>query len=146
MKKIKLLLAVCLLLFTGCGPRAQPDAPPRIRWGEDTCAFCKMIASEARYAGGYTAPDGRVRAYDDLGCLFRDQQAHRIDPTRLWVMDYERGIWLKATKAFYVRSEALHTPMDGGLVAVQSRLAAERIVARHGGHIETFQEAARRTK
>ncbi len=127
------------LLIAGC---QQAGRPPVIRYGEDACAHCRMIINEPPYASAVETAEGEIRKYDDFNCMFRDSERSR--PRRYWVHDYGKpDRWLDGMKTFYVRADALQTPMGSRTLAVATREEAERKAQQLQGKVYTFEQIRR---
>lgn len=118
---LRSVLLALILLLAACAPGATTPAAPEIRYGEDICAECKMLISDARFAAGYAyevAP-GRYerKAFDDIGGMLLHAQKNPEDAVEAWyVHDYESEEWLDATEAFYVVDPDTPTPMGYGIL------------------------------
>lgn len=123
-------LASGAVLLTGCasGP-VDLEADPKVRLGEERCAFCTMSIDDARFAAAWRTPSGAEKHFDDIGCMV---DAYRKDGpaegTRFWVHDYRGAAWLKADSATYVVSSTIRTPMAYGVAAFASAADATAAV------------------
>jgi len=138
-----LVFAASTLLSAGCGRGVDTD-PPRIAYGQAECGLCRMIISEEAFAAAVVIRESegvRKLAFDDIGCLLdflRDEAGDAaLTP---YVHDHETRQWLDATKACFVRSEALQTPMASELAATRSPEAARALIRRYPGVIASFDE------
>ncbi|CUU00622.1 copper chaperone NosL [Armatimonadetes bacterium GBS] len=130
-----------VLAFSGCG---SSENLPRIRYGEDACANCRMIINEPQFGCAIETPDGEFRKYDDFNCMFLDVEREKLTPKRYFVPNYHKpDEWLDGTQAFYVRADDLQTPMGSRVLAVPSREAAEQEAQRLKGKVLTFDEVRR---
>ncbi|MBI4597641.1 MAG: nitrous oxide reductase accessory protein NosL [Candidatus Omnitrophica bacterium] len=127
------------VMVLGCGGPAL-DAPPRIRIGEDACATCHMIISEARFSASVTLADGTRAHFDDIGCLTRGLPQRQQIPMRIWVHAYQAQQWLPAHAAVFVESREMATPMGGGIVALSTLEEAQQLASATHGRVRTFQE------
>lgn len=148
---LPVLLLMLLLLLGGCS-ESVPVAPPVVHYGQDLCALCGMIITDDRFAAALVCGDesGRrgdreARAFDDVGCLIRDES---LNPDRTvagrWVRGFRSDQWHGADTAVYLQSRALHSPMAYGLAACPNRESAERLAAEFPGEILDFDTAGRR--
>ena len=101
-----LLLAAVTLLLAGCSDEPATGPVP-IKYGRDTCDFCRMVISDPRHAAQIRGgPGHKAYKYDDLGegLLHLARQSWKDDAdVEIWVMDMTTGkTWLEARKAFYV--------------------------------------------
>jgi len=133
-------LAAALLLAATAGCRKAPEWPPPpapVHLGEDACAECRMLVSEKAFGAQAQDRAGKVRHFDDLGCLLVHARAQAaggapVDPAGVYVRALGDGTWIPATSAWIVRSEAIHSPMGYGLAAFASREAAQAEAGRAG--------------
>lgn len=134
------LIVLLAVLLVSCQPRPSLDAPPEIRYGEDTCDLCHMIINEARFAAACVTRQGEARRFDDIGDLVAYHAAHAEEVAALWVHDYDTGEWLRAEQATFVVSDAFHTPMGHGIVAVANAARAQELAASVGGQVAAFSD------
>lgn len=139
----RLTLAILLiggLLAVACGGSAAADKPPSITYGRDTCDYCRMLISESRFASGLVDAKGNQRVFDDIGDMLAVLQQEGVGDQRVWVHDYHTAEWIDGTAAAYAVTHDLVTPMGSGLVAFQSREAAEEFMEEHDGTIMAWEE------
>jgi copper chaperone NosL len=135
--KTAILTALVVLgtwLASGCSH--APDWPPQpseLRLGEESCAECRMIASDARYAAQSIGRDGSVQFFDDLGCLLAHRHGAAQDPQGVFALTGEAGRWVRGDQAWVVQSADFPSPMGYGLVAFASHAEARAEAARHAG-------------
>lgn len=131
------------LAVAGCG-RAPNLSPPTIHYGETECDTCRMIVSEERFAAAAcVVGEGGVRklAFDDVGCLLEWlQEQPATGQTQCYVHDLESREWVDATRAVFVRSATLQTPMASNLAACASSESAVAVLRRHPGTILDFEQ------
>ena len=140
MKKLVFGVLVALVVF-GCA-RENPDAPPRIRYGQDECVLCGMIVSDERHAAALRiTEDGRQRDlfFDDIGDLIEYERDNAdLQVTRRYVHDFKTRQWLDASTAHFVQTDGVHTPMGSGIVAFADPAHAEAQKAEKGGKLLSF--------
>ena len=121
--------------------RSGPPQPIDIE-ASDMCARCRMAISQNRYAAELVDHEGNVWKFDDIGCMLRYTRDHGLKPQlqTYFVMDYRTQHWLDATRAAYVRSDQIPSPMSGGIVAFEEKAKAEEFSRGvHGGEVLTFE-------
>jgi hypothetical protein len=112
---------------SGCSKASGwPDAMAEIKWDRDTCARCKMVISDRRYAAELRGgPKDEALKFDDIGCavIWARNLAWAEDPkTRFWVASsvgqaQDGGpLWLDARQARYLAGKS--SPMGYGFGAV----------------------------
>ena len=131
-------IVVMLGLIAGCGTR-DPRHPPVIRYGQETCAWCRMLISEEPFAAALVLGDD-VEKFDDLGCLVRAWVAHPRPQARVWVHDRGSLAWIDGRTAAYVVSPDRASPMGSGLSAFADAAAARTTAEHAGGRVVGFDE------
>jgi copper chaperone NosL len=129
-------VALALVPLAGC----SPSGPRPIRIGEEECAHCRMRISEARFAAQVTNARGRSWAFDSIECMVEWSQSEaevpQADLAGLWVTNFdEPGDWIEASRAIYLHSEGLRSPMGVGLSAYRDSAGAEAQRRAHGGEV-----------
>lgn len=133
--ELAVVAAACLA--AGCA-RAPTDAPPVVHFGQDPCAACTMIVSEQRFAAAIVPGDGSrdPLAFDDIGCLLSWERDHPDSPPMArWVRDHEGAGWLRAERAWYVRSVEIRSPMGSGVAALVDEASARAMRSGRGGEL-----------
>ena len=112
MKRV-LLLAV---LLAACA--SAPPSPETLDTKNESCAWCRMAISEARFAGQRVGTAEEPLFFDDIGCLahFLAGKA-RTAGTVAYVADHRTRTWVRADAAVYTEVAALSTPMGSHLIA-----------------------------
>lgn len=137
------LVAIVLL---SCGASTlTADTSPEILYGEDICNQCGMIISDERFAAGLvvelTPGEYEHRVFDDIGGMLAYQMENGdLEIVKYYVHDYNSREWLDAKNAFFVWSEAIHTPMGFGLAACAQRAEAEALAQEWNGALFTFSD------
>jgi copper chaperone NosL len=147
LKKGRKVLLVCLaaglLLVLSC--RQNTIEPVAIVAG-DMCSYCKMDISEKRFAAEFIDRDGQPFKFDEIGCMlsYIREKKNKTAISAYFVMDFNQKEWLKADDAYYVRSEELTTPMNGGIVAFRDEAKAQEAVSKFHGKLLRFNELVER--
>ena len=114
----RVLLALALLASVAHCAGGAPSAvaiDPR----SDTCAWCRMVISDARFAAEIVAPAEEPKLFDDIGCL-RDYLASgaALPPGMvIFVADHRTRAFVVASRAVYRHLPGAATPMTSGLAA-----------------------------
>ena len=134
-------LSACLLLLSlsGCG---KSDLGPVDLRPEDICANCKMAISERAFAAEILNREEIAIKFDDIGCLVHYiSNRTKMDEISAWfVTDYPSKTWIDATKASYIRSNTIRTPMGSGIVAYREKSQAKAAAAQAGLQVQAFSE------
>jgi copper chaperone NosL len=130
----RLAWQLALVAALGC---AGGSGPRPIVLGEDSCAFCRMAITDARYGGELRTSTGRVHTFDAVECL-AGFVAAAGDSARfdgVWVSDFEGGPMLDAQAAVYLQGGSLHSPMGRQLTAFAPTRDTRELVERFGGTV-----------
>lgn len=135
--KFYVLGALCLGAFItagGCGGK-DLSKPPKIGYGHDVCAQCRMIIQDERFACAVVSAEKRYLKFDDIGCLAEHEKKQAAGDLRSWVRDALGGGWVVKDEASFVYLRDLVTPMGYGFAAFSSAEGAERFVRENGGRV-----------
>lgn len=124
---------VVALLLSGC----SAPKPAKVVIGQDSCAMCNMVISDARFATQVVTKTGKAYKFDSIECMV----AFLIDGTvpkdqihSAWVSDYlNPGTWLKAEDARYLQSVKVRSPMGLNLSAFKTLGELENVRAEANG-------------
>jgi hypothetical protein len=114
-------LTAALLLASCGGTSAGPEPIPL---DDVNCARCGMLVSSDAHAGQSRTPGEATRFFDDIGCLALDAASHANGTVRY--VHASSGKWVSADAAWFALADGVRTPMDHGIVAFDSRAAAEQ--------------------
>lgn len=118
-----------------------PRRPRPIVFGAEPCAHCHMTIADPRFTAEAITTTGKVMVFDDVGCLATWVAAHQASLGSTWVGSFaERGRWLEASTAIYLRTDSLHTPMASGLAALRPGREADSVRSALGGALLTWSE------
>lgn len=141
------LASISVLALVACS--SDPlSGPPQIKLGRSECAACGMIISEDRCSSALLVEHEGVREYrlyDDIGCMLDDERDAGSRPTlERYVHDYERRVWIDASRAtfLFTQRDAIVTPMGSGIVAFADRADAERANQAHAGDVHDYASLA----
>lgn len=129
MMMLRAAMASLLVLLGACGV----SGPRPVVLGTDLCAHCHMTVADDRFIAQLVTATGKVLVYDDPGCLATALREGVVAEDRirsLWVTNYlDPGALLPVSDAWFVQSEAVHTPMASGLAALASQGQADSLAA-----------------
>jgi copper chaperone NosL len=128
------LLSISSVFACGGGPLG-PDA---LDTKNDACAWCRMGASDARFAAQLVATSEELRFFDDIGCLAAFLAARPVPKGSLaFVADHRTKAWAPAPGAVYTRNPGLQTPMSSHLLAHADAASREADPDARGGTAES---------
>ena len=99
-----------------------------------------MVISDERYAAAFSNEQGEFFKFDDIGCMKRYEEENKMIPKYEWVHDHESHAWVEVSKAFFVHSIQLGTPMGYGIVAFSNRASAEKLSSTQEGQLITWDQ------
>ncbi len=126
-------------LLAGCGT-ADLSRPPNVRFGEEACAFCRMIISDERFAAAVVINTGEAQKFDDIGCLILHEAGQVRPGAAYWVRSFTGQDWLNAREATFVHSANVRSPMNHGLAAMPTAKAANELSKGNSGRTLGFSE------
>ena len=130
-------LLFLLLVFASCN--IEPEA---INYGADQCHFCKMNIVDKQHAAQYVTQKGKQFKFDAIECMIN--QLATLDENEvaiLLVSDF--GFPKKmtdATKATYLISPNLKSPMGAFLTAFSSHEKATLAQKEYSGKLYSWNE------
>ena len=128
MKKVFLLLSMALLAVA-CSPKAEP-----IDYGKEECSFCKMTIVSPQFASEVVTQKSKAFKYDAIECMLQAPQEDKI--ALHLVCDYlHENTLIDATKATYLISKEIQSPMGAHLAAFASKDEAQKVQAEKGGDL-----------
>jgi copper chaperone NosL len=120
---VRVVALVLALAFSACAPAG----PRAIRYGEESCGYCRMTITDRRFGGQAVNAHGRIDAFDSIECLADYVNAAPADTPRpaAWVADFQHaGHFIPADSARFVRLAAASSPMGAGLAAIAASAPA----------------------
>jgi copper chaperone NosL len=141
MKRILLPLLLVALLAPLW---AHEDHQPAITdFQSDRCAECNMVVNSRTYAAQIVG-SGKPLFFDDIGCLVQYERQGKIQADAVharFVRSVTTDAWLEVTKAVWVSTKDIRTPMGYGLHAFPDRQAAEAfVVGKSGAKVVTWKD------
>ena len=127
---------VLLLMLIGCN-----TAPKAIDYGNDVCHFCKMTIVDKVHAAEIVTKKGKVYKFDATECMInfikefdQSQIKHFLSNNYL-----EPEALIDATKATFLISKNIPSPMGAYLSAFKTKAEAEKIQAEKEGKLYSWE-------
>ncbi len=125
-------LLLVLFLMMGCAR----SNPVNIVAGEHSCEFCRMDIVDLRFKAEGISSKGKVHYFDSIECLQKWKKEHPGEIKNAWVTFYfDPSHWISEDKAFYLRSDQIHSPMGAHLAAFETEQDAKKAFQEYGGEI-----------
>lgn len=130
--------ASLFILFSACKPEAQA-----IDYGFDACSHCKMTIADNRFGSELVTSKGKVLKFDAIECLVEyHNHAEETFAINL-VSDFASpGKFIDSQQAFFLKSEAIPSPMGMNLSAFSSLNEAEKVMKDNGGELLRWDEVS----
>lgn len=115
--------AVMLMLLSTTVISCSVEPEP-LHFGKDGCHACKMTLMDRKFGAEIVTKKGKVYKFDDVNCLLNFYNGGDIAPenvSQILIVDFAKQEKLiDATKALYVKSEAVKSPMASNVAAFGS--------------------------
>ncbi len=143
-KRAKAALVYMIPIFLGssllfsCAPQIEP-----IRYGEDECDACRMKIISRTHAAQLVSKKGKNYKFDATECMIRfmEREVKEEDMLHILSANYlDAGVLIDATKATFIISENIPSPMGAFLSTLKTREEAEKLLEEHGGELFTWEE------
>ena len=132
---------VLTVLLAACSGQSNEPLLPDIVYGQDVCAACGMIISEARFAAATLLQNGEIRKFESIGDMVIYQMDHPDQQVQAWfVHDYASESWIRAETAYYVVSDQVHSPMLPGVAAFENQMTARELATTLGVNVLAFDD------
>ncbi len=143
MKKRILLLLVVSGVITSC-----KISPESINYGSDVCHYCSMTIVDKQHAAEFVTDKGKAFKFDSIECMMN--AAKEVDNTEIalyLVNGFNTPAQLiDGTKATYLISESIPSPMGEFLSAFEDKNTAELVQSEQKGHLLTWPALKKRFK
>lgn len=137
-------LSIISLLLASCNVSPQP-----INYGSDACHFCDMTIVDKQHASQLVTSKGKTFKYDAIECMVHSVQDEFKDTEMAYylVADFQApGELIDASKATYLVSEQLQSPMGENLSAFSNEDAGKKAQEKFTGQIYSWQQIQDRLK
>ncbi|NRD24352.1 nitrous oxide reductase accessory protein NosL [Winogradskyella litoriviva] len=126
-----------LLIFSSCNVSPKP-----IEYGSDGCHFCKMTIVDKVHATEFITKKGKVYKFDATECMINYFDEFDTSEIELYLTNYfsKPEALTDATKATYIISKNIPSPMGAFLTAFENKSEAEKIQAEKGGKLYSWTE------
>lgn len=130
-------LLLITLLFLSC-----TNTPKDIVYGTDGCHFCSMTIVDKQHAAQYMTKKGRSYAFDATECMLNQLKDMDVSKVGVFLVnDYNApGETIDATKATYLISENIPSPMGEFLTAFATQEAAQKAQSENEGELYSWVE------
>ena len=140
MKKWMLMIVACLAVLVGCSEKTYE--PRDIVSETDVCKICNMSIVHNEYAGQIALKNGDYEIFDDIGCLMEFIDANEeTEIGAAFIKDTLQDEWINIFEATYVYNKDYWTPMNYGVLAFDTKEAADSWMEKEGeGQVLAYEE------
>ena len=137
MVKYSTVVFMFLLLVTSCNVGPKP-----IAYGSDGCHFCRMTIVDRQHAAEIVTDKGKAFKFDSSECMMNHLKDIDQKQVALYLVnDYNQpGELINATKATYLISERIPSPMGEFLTAFKTEQAAVDALMTYEGDLLTWEQ------
>lgn len=146
MKNFNLVLILfCLSLPQACSVKPEP-----LVYGKDMCHACKMTLVDTKFGAEIVTKKGKVYKFDDVNCLvnfYSSDYEEQSNIQQILVADFStENKLINVTTAYFVRAEAVRSPMASGVAAFSSQDGLNSFNNQWNGELLTWDEVVQKVK
>ena len=138
MQTLKHYLSIALLgLFFSCNVSPNP-----IAYGSDGCHFCKMTIVDKIHAAEVVTKKGKVYKFDATECMINFINEFDTSKIAFYLSNNftKPETLIDATKATFLISENIPSPMGAFLSAFKNKVDAEKVQSEKEGTLYNWNE------
>lgn len=130
-----LILSILIVLYN-CNVSPKP-----IDYGNDGCHFCKMTIVDKVHAAEVVTKKGKVYKFDATECMINFMEDFDTSEIELFLSNNynEPEELIDATKATFLISKNVPSPMGAYLSAFKNKDEAEKVREEKGGNLFTWE-------
>ncbi len=129
--------AAAISAFVIFGLMSCNTGPQKIVIGADACSFCKMSIADNRFGAEIITKKGKVFKFDDMHCVLAFRRANTINNNVIketWLVNFaEPHNLIEAPKAFLLKSNELHSPMNGNIAGFNDENKLKQAAGKFNG-------------
>ncbi len=133
-----IFLGIITALLVSCNVSPQP-----IAYGTDACHYCNMTIVDRQHASELVTTKGKAFKYDATECMIHSLQDELKDTEIAMYLtaDFNQpGELMDATRASYLVSDQISSPMGANLSAFENEKAAQKANEEFAGELFSWEE------
>lgn len=134
--KSQVVMALFPLVALSCSVDAKPIA---IEYGKDECTHCKMTIIDDRYGSEIITKKGKIFKFDSIECMVKYYNNNVEEQPKVKdfiITDFSKSPnFTDATKAYFLQSENLPSPMGANLTGFSDIKSLEKVKKEKSGKI-----------
>jgi copper chaperone NosL len=132
------IMISAVINLSSCNTAAEP-----LKLGTDNCYFCKMTISDDRFGAEIVTTKGKVYKFDDAHCILsylktKDLPDAYIKAIYLTNFSGQHQL-LNTQKIFLLKSELLHSPMNGNIAAFDNTDSLKLMQQKFSGELINWE-------
>jgi copper chaperone NosL len=137
MKKYSILFVLFFLTLVSC-----TTTPKAIEYGSEGCHFCSMTIVDTQHAAQFMTQKGKTYSFDAIECLLNYLKEHSDYDIALFQISnfIVPGEFIEASKATYLVSKNIPSPMGANLSAFATEEAANKMQKENEGILYSWKE------
>ncbi|WP_299556651.1 nitrous oxide reductase accessory protein NosL [Seonamhaeicola sp.] len=130
-------ILLLLLILVSCNVSPKP-----IDYGNDGCHFCKMTIVDKIHAAEIVTKKGKVYKFDATECMINFMEEFETSEIELYLSNnyLEPEALIDATRATFLISKNIPSPMGAFLSAFKTKAEASKIQAEKDGKLYNWEE------
>ena len=134
---LQIYILFLFLIFSGCNVSPQP-----IDYGNESCHFCRMTIVDKQHGAEIVTNKGKAYKFDSSECMINFLKGFDASTVKLYLSnDYSEPIALiDATKATFLISDQIPSPMGANLSAFNNSVEAKKMQNEKGGNLYSWEE------
>lgn len=130
-------LLLLLLLYFSCSV-----SPKAIEYGNDACHFCKMTIVDKIHGAEIVTKKGKIYKFDATECMIHFLEDVDQSTIHMFLTNHfsEPETLIDATKATFLISKNIPSPMGAFITAFEHKADAETIQSEKSGTLYTWEE------
>ena len=137
-RKMAASFVFLMVVLMSCASGPQP-----IKIGVDACSFCKMSIADKRFGAEFTTTKGKVYKFDDLRCALQFKKSGVVntkDIKETFLVNFEEPHdLLPAATAKLLKSDQLHSPMNGNIANFSNENKLKEALLQYQGEETTWE-------
>ena len=134
---MQIFISILIVIFTGCQVSPKP-----IDYGNESCHFCKMTIVDKVHGAEIVTNKGKVYKFDAAECMIQFLKDFDKSTVELYLTNHysQPETLIDATKATFLISDNMPSPMGANLTAFESRSEAESVQKEKSGTLYSWDQ------
>jgi copper chaperone NosL len=134
---------ILLFIFAAINLMSCNTTPEPLKLGTDNCYFCKMTISDDRFGAEIVTTKGKIYKFDDTHCILsylKTKDLPEANIKAIYLTDFSgQHQLLNTQKIFLLKSDELHSPMNGNIAAFDNKDSLKLLQQKFPGKIISWE-------